>query len=456
MDHDAEQEEIKPLIFNYVFHFILYALIFIMHLVMQWRIYWVIDSLKILFLFGTYLNILYFIFPIFPLIFIFLKKYKVKIINSIKTISFILLIISITFGLMISIVLLINSINSKIFCRECPFNLQLSHLNEVFEDYYGKSPSDDEIKNECNSRRCVLDREENDAQYPYIYLCNYNPTDEFSEDELYKRQLENGTEISTNTQLRCQTVTANYNLIYFKNSELISYLDLCYFLADFYVCKRFNKPEKYYNLGLKDSCPENNYLLLLFILCVLIIIIDVIISLLPWGVEYMSLKRIIAILSQTRRRANSNNSTAKSSEISNNEESFKKEKTPVLIIFDDNGNNENKNENIKIGISNDLILQLNKSTFKDSRIKLNPIHEEDKGNNNKSPINFKHLQNSERNSLNQRNILIDVESNKLEIQKDFPNRRTENKINEHNTTIYSNQVRQINIQIDNQNTNSKN
>ena len=449
MDHDAEQEEIKPLIFNYVFHIILYVLIFIMHLIMYSRIYWIIESLKILFLFGTYLNILYLIFPIYPLIIILLRKYKVKIISSIKRLSFILLIITITFGLMISIALLLNSINSKIFCRECPFNLKLSHLNAIFEQYYRKSPSDEEIKDECNNRRCVLDREENDAEYPYIYLCNYNPTDEFS-NELYKRVLQNDTEISTNTQLTCQTVSTNYNLIYFKNPDLLFYLDLCYYLADFYICKRFNKPEKYYNLDLKAICPESNYLLLMFILCVLIIIIDVIISLLPWGVEYMSLKRIIAILSQTRRRVNSNNSTAKSSEISNNEESFKKEKTPVLIICDENENNAK----IKNGYTNDLILQLNKSTLKESTIQLNINNVEDKNDKNKSPINYKHIQNSERHNLNQKNILIDTDLNKIEIKNDFPNKKIENKIKENNTTIYSNQVRQINIQIDNQNTKS--
>jgi hypothetical protein len=67
---------------------------------------------------------------------------------------------------------------------------------------------------------------------------------------------------------------------------------------------------------------------LIFILSVLIIIIDIIIALLPWGVEYMSLKKLISILSTTRRKTNSHNSTARSSQISNNEESFHKKKLP--------------------------------------------------------------------------------------------------------------------------------
>ena len=83
---------------------------------------------------------------------------------------------------MASIAILVNSINSKVFCRECPFNLGLTHLNAVFSDYYNKVPEEDEIKYQCTSRRCVLDREEPDEKYPFIYLCNYDPTEEFDFD----------------------------------------------------------------------------------------------------------------------------------------------------------------------------------------------------------------------------------------------------------------------------------
>lgn len=446
MDREVEQEEVKPLLFNYIFHLILYALIFAMHLVMYARIFWIFDSLGILFLFGSYFNILYFIFPVFPIIIIILRKYKVKIINSIKKITLILLIITITLGLMISVVLLLNSINSKLFCKECPFNLRLSHLNAIFGQYYGQNPDDnDDINDKCNSRRCVLDHEESDEKYPYIYLCNYNPTEEFSEDELYKRRFSNGTEISTNIQLICQSVTSNYNLLNFDNHELYSYLDLCYYLADFYYCSRFNKPEKYYNLDLKAKCPESNYLLLIFILSVLIIIIDIIIALLPWGVEYMSLKKLISILSTTRRKTNSHNSTARSSQISNNEESFHKEKTPVLII----SANNNKEEN-----NDDMILQLKKSVNKENnnnRIKINKMNFEENENNNNikqiNPINLKTTQNSERKILNPSKLEIDTEINKDNINRPRQRNIIEQK-NEENTTLYGPQIKQININIE--------
>ena len=445
MDQETEQEEINPLIFNYIFHFILFVLIFIMHLIMYHRVFWVMSSLSILFLFGSYINILYIIFPIYPFIILFMKKYKKKIINTMKKITFILLIITITFGLMVSIALLINSLNSKVFCRECPFNLSLRHLNAVLGDYYGKNPNEEKIKNKCNSRRCILDREESDAENPYIYLCNYDPTDEFDEIE-YKRKFQNGTEISTNTQIKCQPLSAHHDLLNLQKLELHSYLDLCYYLSDFYICHRFNKPEKYYNLDLELSCPETNYMLLIFILCVLIIIIDVVISILPWGVEYMSLKRIVVILSQNTRKANSVNSTAKSSKITEDDNSFKKDKTPILIIApqEDNINNLNNLNN------NNLILQLKQSTLKESKINLNDSPKNK--DNDIKPINIKFIQNSERIKINNREINIDIQSDQEENKsKEFPNRNKAQTKNEANTTLNSHKVKQININIDNQN-----
>ena len=426
----------------------MFGLVFALHIIMYEKIYWIFSFLAILFLLGSYLNILYFVFPTFPLIFICKKNYKVKLLNQIKKITFILLIITITFGVIASIALLINSLNSKTFCRECPFNLKISHLNAVFGKYYHKNPDDDDIQDSCNSRRCVLDREEKDNKYPYIYLCNYNPMEEFDDDELYKRTLENGTEISTNIQITCQTVTSSYNSIPFVNSELYSYLDLCYFLADFYVCKRFNKHKKY-NLDLTLACPETNYLLLVYILCVLIAIIDIIISILPWGVEYFSLKRIVSILSTARRKANSNNSTARSSQISNDVESFKKEKTPVLIISaNEDNNNENNNENIF------NILQLKNSTLKGS--KLNLISSREEVLDKQKGINIKLIKqntNSERKKLDNKNIEIDINSNNEDIKEEIPQRKIETSKREDDTTLYTNQIKHLCIQIDNENNN---
>ena len=438
MDQETEQEEIKPLIFNYVFHFILFVLILILHIVIYMKIYWLYPSLSVLFQLGTYLNIVYFLYAIFPFILLLKKNYRKKLIIFIKKITFIFLLITVLFGLMISIVMLINLLNSSTFCRECPFNLNIAHLNSVIGPYYGKTVSNDDIKDKCSSRRCVLDSENIDEEFPDLYVCNYDPSDEFDSDELYKRQFPNGTEITSNKQIKCYTISPNFNNIEFNHIEMHYYLDLCYYYSDFYRCSRFNKPEKYYNLDLNNNCPETNYLILIYILCALIIIMDLVISFLPWGVEFMSLKRIVNILNGGRRKVNSNNSTEKGSEISNDEESFKKEKTPVIIVVpEENSNdiNENKDEH--------LMLTLSKKRSKINSIELNDKPENDKGS--PKPNNLK-LFNSERNNLNDKTLRIEINSN-----LDPVLRNKQIKSNGQTTTLNTHQVKPIEIQINNNN-----
>ena len=331
MDNRIEQEEIKPLIYNYIFHIALFAVYLVLHIIIKIKTYWIIESFDVIFLLGTYFNILYFVYPIFPLTILLKKIYKKNILYIIKIMTLILLIVTLIFGLILFDIFLINAIKSKLFCRECPFNLGIDHLNNVFGPYYDRSRDDDKIKDLCLSRRCVLDHVNYYDDYPYSYLCNYDPTDEFDDDETYSRQKPNGQKIATKKLLTCLPVYPNYNTIRFAHSELISYLNLCYYYSDFYRCKRFNKP-KNYQMDLDSTCPESNYLLIVYIICVLIVIMDIILSLLPWGIEFITFKKLLYILSSTRRKTDSHNSTARSSEISQDSESFKKEKTPVLIL----------------------------------------------------------------------------------------------------------------------------
>ena len=145
----------------------------------------------------------------------------------------------------------------------------------------------------------------------------------------------------------------------------------------------------------------------------MIIIIDLIISLLPWGVEYVSLKRIIQIMSTTRRKANSNNSTAKSSVVSNAEESFKKERTLFLfspnniyenIVINIYNNNNNDNNNI-----NNNIINNNNKGLKESTNQLIDNNNE-KIKNQENIIPFIALENSERVEM-KKNLVIDTDNN---------------------------------------------
>ena len=405
MNQQIEQDEIKPLIYNYIFHIVLFIIYLALHIIIQIYTYWVIKSFDTIFLLGTYFNILYLIFPIFPLIIIFKRLYKKNIIYIVKMMTLILLIITLIFGLILFVIFLINAIKSKLFCKECPFNLGLDHLNKVFGPYYGKSRNNDDLKDLCISRRCVLDHVNYYDDYPYSYLCNYDPSDEFDDDETLVREKPNGYKVNVNHQLTCQPVYPNYNSILFTHSELISYLDLCYYYSDFYRCKRFNKP-KNYKLDLDEECPESNYLLLVYIMCVIIVVMDIIISLLPWGIEYITFKKILIYLSTNRRKTDSHNSTARSSEISQEDESFKKEKTPVLIhpLEDENLDNDQK-----IETDSNLVYNLKNKTIQINQLKINVIPEDEK--DIYKPIKADKILSSDRVKLNLINNDIETKIN---------------------------------------------
>jgi hypothetical protein len=257
-----------------------------------------------------------------------------------KKLTLVFLILSIIIGLLISAIVLINTLYSITYCKECPFSITIFHLNYIFLEYYNNKQSDDDLKELCKSRRCVLDEINNNDKYSYKYLCNYDPTNElYEKDKIYKKYSLNGKEITSINQIICNLVPDSYFSLSLKHNELYNYLMLCNNYIEFYYCERFDKPEKEYEIEYGETCPEENYLLLSYILCVLIILIDIVITMLPWGVEYISLKRILRLMNVSRRKPNSHNSTQKSSVVTNNEESFKKSKTEVIIVPSNNEEN---------------------------------------------------------------------------------------------------------------------
>ena len=100
-----------------------------------------------------------------------------------------------------------------------------------------------------------------------------------------------------------------------------------------------------------------------------------------------------------------------------------------------------------------MILQLKKSVNKENnnnRIKINKMNFEENENNNIkqiNPINLKTTQNSERKILNPSKLEIDTEINKDNINRPRQRNIIEQK-NEENTTLYGPQIKQININIE--------
>jgi hypothetical protein len=391
-------ESIKPLKYCYIFHFILYVLIFVLHFVLYKKLYWLNIIFIKIFLFSTYFGILFYLLPLIPIILIYFKHFKLKLFPAFKKLTFIFFILSIIIGLLTSIILCLNTIYSKTFCKECPLSYSLSNLNYTFKQYYGKKIENKYIKNKCNIKRCILYNKNINEIYAYTYLCNYNLNDQKNnnkKNEKFQRNLPNGTKLFSNTEFICKELDSSYRYISFNNNEYYKYLDLCFDLTNFFICKRFSKPINYYNIKSNELCPEENYLLLLYIILASVIITDIIISFFPWCIEYISFKRILILLNSNNINSISSTSTKKSTNNSNNnQENFKKEETIIIIIpnekdkgkyYKNNKSKINKDSEVpelgKIKIHKDFENKINEKKIKNKNFIKPLISEESERNN---------------------------------------------------------------------------
>ena len=165
---------------------------------------------------------------------------------------------------------------------------------------------------------------------------------------------------------------------------------------------------------------------------------------LPWGIEYITFKKLLIILnSTTRRKVNSKNSTAKNSEISKNEESFKKEATPIII-----SPLENVNTDQALNQDDEIVLKLKKKGVQINRINLSNSEEKEKDE-------YKHHNNqteivpSDRLRLNARKIEINIKTNDPYINtiNQYPNRNKNLAKHEEITTINANTLKTLDINI---------
>ena len=292
---NEENKKYKKLKKKYVFHIILFIIIFSTHLLIYFKVYWIKHILGSLFLYFSLIEIIYIIIPTVSCILLAKRKsFKLEYLEILKRISSIFLIISITVGIFFSILVIINTVYGKMFRNECPFNLEYKFIS-LFDESF-KVKENHELKEKCQERVCLLYDYKEIDKYPYKYLCNYNPEKDFGKKlgNPYIRILPNGTELKTYEQIKCNLFGQFYNYDYFfYNNEIIfQYLDICYYLLDFYSCERFEKPRKY-DISKLDECPGGNYIFILGILCTYIIITDIFISFVPWSIENKSYNSII-------------------------------------------------------------------------------------------------------------------------------------------------------------------
>ena len=290
-----EKNLFKTLSYKNIFHFIMIVLIFLSHILIYYKIYWDKNIIKQLFFYFSFLKIISIILALISLILIkakIFKFFKSNIIKKFRTIGKIILYITILLGIFFSVIIIINTVYGKMFRNECPYNMS-DKFNSTFEKDL-KNENEENLKEICQERRCILYDYNEDLRYPYKYLCNYKSEEDFGENlaNPYSRILSNGTELKTYKQVECSLIGPIYNE--FSDENIINYFNLCYYLTDFYYCRRFEKPKEY-DVENIDECPDENYVFLMGILCIYIIIFDSIVSFIPWFIENKSYNLLVEI-----------------------------------------------------------------------------------------------------------------------------------------------------------------
>lgn len=340
--NEINPSEKKCIRINFIIHLFLHALIIIFNFILISKIIWIQKILHYLYLSASFFGIIYFLFPIVPFIFVQSNKIKKNNIHILKKVTLVFCMIAVITGIFFSGVLLVNAIESTDFCRECPFNLQISNpLNEQ----------------KCNNKKCMLNKIQNlEKEHPYEYICNYNPIEYFDEGEgHFKRKINNSIEIETEALILCQKFDSrDYDI----EEEIINdYINFCGHNKEYYMCKRFFEP-KIYDIQEDYDCPDKSYIKIVFIFCILNILLNLMINFIPWKSEMNIYEKIIMRFFPNRyRRSNSLNSTKHNSQVTNNahSEQFKRVPTEIIIVcnniqtninnINNSGNNDGKIDN---------------------------------------------------------------------------------------------------------------
>ena len=443
----------KKLRIIYIIHIIIFSIILTFNFILLSELYWLKKIYKKLYYIGILISIIHFILPIISLILVFIKKIKKENIKIFNTFTIIFCIISIIFGFYFSGLLMMNTIESPEFCKECPFNLKLEDINIIIKS--------NELNKKCNERRCVinnnniniLQKNENDL---YEYICNYDPTSEFekvketfdNEDKnniINDNNNNNSSLIQNGDNIICNKIIKEDILLnFFENNYAFNFYDKCNIYTDFFLCERTKEPNKF-SIEENFICPEKNYMTKVILFCMFNVLLNLIINFLLFKIEYNKYSEAIL---KYRPRINPNqkskslNSTINSSKINDEnketEQKFEPAPAEILIVCsnrrltnvnkkDDNNNNIN-NENNEINkeknnkndlkyIEDDINIDLSLKKTKSKKINFHPA--------------FSQIQNDKKkkNYNSGKNMRNDIDINKLKIMKNLREKENES-INE--------------------------
>ena len=90
---------------------------------------------------------------------------------------------------------MMNTIYLSDFCKECPFNIPISNINN---------------NNICKNNICILNYENLTNEYPYEYFCNYNPINYFDEgNNTFRKRINDSYIIESDYEIKCEKYEFN-------------------------------------------------------------------------------------------------------------------------------------------------------------------------------------------------------------------------------------------------------
>ena len=412
-------KEIKSLKTIFILHFIFYAILIVLNFIFLSKIIWINKSLYNICLAWNFCGIIFFIFPIVPFIFLLSKKLAKDNVLILKKITLIFCIASITLSLFFSYILMTNSMDLPDFYKECPYNIPFSDINEE----------------SCSKKICILNYENENNQYPYEYLCNFDSSQDFKEKGPFERKVNETEVVTSDSQIICE----KYQIIDYdiQNEIINNYLNTCTQPRDYFICQRFNEPNKF-SVDEILECPNYKYIQNMIIISIVDIVINLILGFISWRVQLMVYNKILKELTGNDERKNiSMNSTQNCTKVikENDEENFKKTRTEIIIVCSTDylnkveETNKKINQNITINNINIFInknLNRNKNNeinLKNNKEKFNDIKEEKDKNMKVSNPDIKGIK-----FLNLKRQNEIIEENKKENTTSYPQVSTEREV----------------------------
>ena len=412
--NEIQESEIKCIRINYIFHFIFYAINVLFNIIIIFQILWIKLIIYYLFLSASLFGIIFILIPIIPLLFIYKKKITKKNIFLFRLFTFIFGTFSFILGLFFSIILMVNTIETTDFYKECPFIIPISDISN---------------EETCKNKICLLNYQNLVDQFPYEYLCNYHATNDFDDNKgTYKRSINDTYEVESEYQIICEKY--EYKNYIIENEIINKYINFCGNEEDYFICKRFFEP-KSYNIEENFICPKKKYVKKLFAFCFLNILINLILSFIPWKSELNIYDKIIERLNPRTNRVSNSLNTTKNSSIFNKdagEEKFERVPTDLIIVYNNNNIIINNINDIKNNINtkniNNESSNGNKSfiikhkNLKDNFNNIN-IENENKRKNSKTEENEENNINNSYNVPSSTEIFILEDNKKLKKNKNI-------------------------------------